>query len=186
MSLSPKEAAHTLSDVERAARRSGQAYGYRKASPHLILWGLIWIVGYAGTDLHPEYANVIWLTLSVLGSAGSFFLGYRDRPAHAPVYRNGWRMLGLVAIVLVFLSATVMLIGGVNAGPMMGVVAPLLIGAIYAGAGLWLGSRFVITGLVIIALTLGGYFYLHDHFLLWMAFIGGGGLVLAGFWLRRV
>ena len=95
-------------------------------------------------------------------------------------------MLGLVAIVLVFLSATVMLIGGVNAGPMMGVVAPLLIGAIYAGAGLWLGSRFVITGLVIIALTLGGYFYLHDHFLLWMAFIGGGGLVLAGFWLRRV
>jgi hypothetical protein len=60
------------------------------------------------------------------------------------------------------------------------------VGAIYASIGLWLGTRFVLTGLGVIALTLGGYFLLREHFLMWMALVGGGGLILAGFWLRKV
>ena len=185
MSLSSKEAAETLSDVERAGRRSAQAFGYRKASPHLILWGLVWLLGYSATDLRPDDANLIWPALVAAGCAISFLVGYKNRPAKATSNINGWRMLGLVAIVFVFFGATFTIFGPVS-GRQIGVFAPLLVGAIYAGVGLWLGLRFVVTGLAITALTLGGYFYLPEHFLLWMAFVAGGGLILAGVWFRTV
>jgi hypothetical protein len=185
MSLSSKEAADSLSDVERAARRSAQAYGYSKASPHLILWGIIWVIGYVGTDLDTSHANVIWTALTISGCAISTYIGYRAGPANSSGQKNLWRMLGLVAIIFIFFSAIAVVFGHVS-GAQMGVIAPLTVGAIYASIGLWLGARFVLTGLGVIALTLGGYFLLREHFLMWMALVGGGGLILAGFWLRKV
>ena len=54
MTLSREQAEDALRDVERAARRSTAALGYRMSSPHLIWWGLIWLIGYgamaAGRD----------------------------------------------------------------------------------------------------------------------------------------
>jgi hypothetical protein len=184
MSLSSKEAAETLSDVEQASRRSARAFGYRKASPHLILWGLIWLIGYSATDLRPADAGLIWLALVVVGCAISFFLGRKDKSAKAAGQGNGWRVLGVAAIIFVFVGATFAIFH--VSGMMIGVFTPLLVGAIYAGMGLWLGLRFVVTGFAITALTLGGYFYLPEHFLLWMAFVTGGGLILAGIWFRTV
>ena len=54
-----------------------------------------------------------------------------------------------------------------------------------AFGGLWLGLRLVVAGTVLGLLTLGGYFLLRDYFLLWMAVVGSGALLLAGVWLRR-
>jgi len=182
MSLSSKEAAESLSDVERAARRSAQAFGYRKASPHLILWGLVWLVGYSATDLRPADAGPIWLALVATACAIGFLQVRSDSSAGA---KGSWRMLGLTAITCLFVGAIFATLGPVS-GKQIGIFAPLLVGAIYAGMGLWLGLRFVVTGVAITALTLGGYFYLPEHFLLWMAFVTGGGLILAGVWFRTV
>ena len=33
-------------------------------------------------------------------------------------------------------------------------------------------------------LTVGGYFWLAPYFMLWMAGVGGGALILGGLWLR--
>lgn len=185
MSLTSKEAAESLSDVECAGRRSAQAFGYRKASPHLILWGLIWVIGYAATDLRPASTNLIWLGLIVAGSTISTYLGRCENSAGAATHKYNWRVLGLVALAFVFVGASYAVFGHVS-GMQQGAFVPLLVRTIYAGLGLWLGRRFLVTGLAIVALTLGGYFYLHEHFLLWMAVVGGGGLILAGFWLRTV
>ena len=94
-------------------------------------------------------------------------------------------MLGLTAILCLFIGAIFATLGPVS-GKQIGVFTPLLVGAVYAALGLWLGLRFVVTGVAITVLTLGGYFYLPEHFLLWMAFVTGGGLILAGVWFRRV
>lgn len=185
MSLSPQEAASTLSDVERAARRSGQAYGYRRASPHLIVWGLIWVIGYATTDLRPDYANIIWPALTLLGVALSIYVGRCASATDSGRYRSIWRIMALVLLAFVFIGATYAIMGHVS-GPQQGAFVPLLVGTIYAGMGLWLGARFVVTGLAVIVLTLGGYFFLQEHFLLWQAVVGGGALILAGLWLRTV
>ena len=56
---------------------------------------------------------------------------------------------------------------------------------VYAVAGLWLGPAFVVIAAAIMALTLIGYFYSGPWFDLWMAFVNGGGLLIAGAWMRR-
>jgi hypothetical protein len=58
----------------------------------------------------------------------------------------------------------------------------------YAIMGLWRGTRFLVTGVAVTLLTLFGFFYLRDFalFCYWMAAVGGGALVLAGLWLRKV
>jgi hypothetical protein len=48
------------------------------------------------------------------------------------------------------------------------------------------GYAFVAIGLGITVLTLIGYFIVGGFaFLLWMAAVNGGGLVLGGLWMRR-
>jgi hypothetical protein len=57
---------------------------------------------------------------------------------------------------------------------------------IYCIAGLWFGRAFVAIGLGITVLTLIGYFFVTGAaFLLWMAAVNGGGLILSGLWMRR-
>jgi hypothetical protein len=67
----------------------------------------------------------------------------------------------------------------------VGAYWPLLFGCIYAGAGLWTGTRYVVAGVVLFVATLVGYFFLRDYFFFWMAAFGGGTLILTGFWMRR-
>ena len=181
MSLTSKEAAETLSDVERAAKRSAEAYGYSRSSPHLILWGAIWFLGYTGSDLYPAAAGWIWLVLVLIGCAAGTLIGHTQREAYV---RRGWHMFGLIAIAFLFVFASYAVLKPTH-DAQVAAYPPLIVGAIYAGLGLWLGLRFVVAGLLITALTLGGYFYLHEHFLLWMAVVGGGGLALAGLWFRK-
>ncbi|MGA7711044.1 MAG: hypothetical protein WCA81_04020 [Rhizomicrobium sp.] len=189
MSLTSKEAAETLSDVERASRRSAQAFGYRKASPHLILWGLVWVAGYSATDLYPQFANYIWAGLVFVGVVGSYLIGKatasRDAASAAKSRAIGLRMFGLVGIVWIFMAATYTMFQPTH-GIQFAAFPSVLIGALYCGAGLWAGLRFIVVGALVIALTLVGYYLLSAHFLLWMAFVGGGALILAGFWFRQV
>jgi hypothetical protein len=63
---------------------------------------------------------------------------------------------------------------------------PLVFGGAYLIAGVWLGTRYVICGVALIAATVAGYFYAGDAFGWWMAVAGGGVLLLTGLWLRKV
>ncbi len=62
---------------------------------------------------------------------------------------------------------------------------PLLMAALYVIRGLWSGWRYSAIGIGLAALSLGGFFFLHHYFLLWMALVGGGTLILTGLWLHR-
>jgi len=184
MSLTPNEAADALRDIEQTGRRSGQAFGYRISAPYLVIWGVVWIVGYSCTDLAPRYAGLLWTSLILLATAVSLLVGYRvSRRAGTGRKGNGWRYGALVAVFWLFLIATYTVFGDTSPRE-QGAFVPLAIAAIYAGTGLWTGLRYVVLGGIVAALTLIGFFYVHDHFNLWMAAVGGGGLVLAGLWMR--
>lgn len=184
MSLTPSEAADALRDIESTGRRSGQAFGYRVAAPHLVIWGLVWVVGYGGTDIAPERAGILWPAVIVLGTIASLVTGgVMARRLGGGRKRDGWRYGALVAIFWAFLIATYTILGPI-APRQQGAFVPLAIAAIYAGTGLWLGLRFVLLGIAVAALTTFGFYEIHQHFYLWMAAVGGGGLVLAGLWMR--
>lgn len=180
MSLTPHEAADALRDIEATGRRSGEAFGYRVSSRFLIIWGVFWVVCYGATDLMPRWDAIIWPAGIVIATIASLVAGRRIGTGRK---RDGLRYLGLVAITWLFLFATYVVVGPIGARQ-QGAFVPLLIAAIYAGMGLWIGVRYIAVGAAVAALTLFGFFYIHEHFNLWMAVVGGGGLIVAGFWLR--
>jgi hypothetical protein len=67
----------------------------------------------------------------------------------------------------------------------MTVFWPIYFMLFYCMAGLWFGRAFLAIGLTITALTLVGYFFVTGFtFLIWMAIVNGGGLVVSGLWMR--
>jgi hypothetical protein len=67
----------------------------------------------------------------------------------------------------------------------MGEFVPLLVATTYVLLGIWIGGRYAAIGIVIAILTMVGFLLLPAHFLLWMAGVGGGALILTGLWLHR-
>jgi hypothetical protein len=183
MSLSSEEAAAHLSQAESAGRRSAQLYSYRRTSPHLIMWGAIWVIGYGVCDFFPHYGNATWIGLILAGVIGGIFFGRRC--ASKTGGPRAWRMIGLAVLAVFFVAATYTIMWPVH-GAQVATYPALITGTVYAGVGLWAGLRYVVTGIMVIALTLGGFFWVHEHLLLWMAFVGGGSMMLAGLWFRAV
>ena len=189
MTLSTDQAAESLKEIDRTGRRGARAYGYANASPHLILWGVIWMIGYAGTDLYPHHAGLLWTALTFAGFLGSIAIGRvqrKDDDAHSGIKRHtGLRFLATWLAVAIFIAASFAIFG--HATPQrQAAFTPLIVALIYSIFGIWKGPRFLVTGIAVGALTLGGYFLVREHLILGMAGVGGGALVLAGLWLRTV
>jgi len=189
MSLSSDQAAESLKEIDRTQRRSGEARRYAHSSPAFILWGVIWMVGYTATDFYPHHSGALWAFLMLVGFAGQLGIGWQRARAgepHPGMNRYaGLRMLASFIAIGCFVTATYAVFGHVGWKQQASFV-PLLASLFYVLIGLWAGMRFVITGIAVAALTLGGFFYLPAHFLLWMAAVGGGALILAGLWMRKI
>jgi hypothetical protein len=182
MPLSPSEAAETLRDINLTARRSANVYGYQAAAPHLILWGIIWAIGYTGSYVRPGWSS-IWIFLVIAGLIGSFWIGIRMKPTGAGY---DWRFGATALAVFLFIFVLFAIMPPQSDGQ-AGAFFPILVALFYSLVGIWTrGMRMLLTGIALAALTVFGFFILKQYFLLWMAAVGGGGLILGGFWLRSV
>ncbi len=183
MPLSPSEAADALRDINRTEEHSSILHGYRKSSPFLIVWGVMWALGYGGTYFFPPYTNLIWLCVATVGTIISTIIGMRFKPTDERKFSWKFLFTWLSALGAI---ASVLTIFFPFSGMQIGSLFPLMIGWAYVVLGIWVGARIAITGLLLVALTLIGFFYLPAYFMLWMAVVGGGGLILGGIWLRSV
>lgn len=184
MTVQPQEAATTLRVIEHTQHYSAKAYRYQKASPHLFLWGLIWMAGYGATFAWPE-ASWIWFVLMPIGIPGSFWISWRAGAERSRSYAV-WRVALTLLALSLFLSAFFVILPP-KSPVQIDALLPLLIALWYVLLGIWRhAERMALLGLALGILTLGGYFWLPQYFLLWMAGVGGGALILGGFWLRKV
>lgn len=182
MSLSSEQAAKALREVEAVSHRSGQLYRYQRAAPVLMLWGVIWLVGFSLTDVIPAHASVIWIALDIGGLLGCIFFGRRSKGESSTV--TTWRWLASIFSIFAFYILALIILRPTT-GTQSAALVALIVALFYVLAGLWLGTRFAVAGALLAALTLFGYFMLAAYFYLWMALVGGGALMLAGLWLRR-
>jgi hypothetical protein len=180
MTISPDQAANALRDIALAQDRSARAFAYQQASPHLILWGILWALSYGLTEFFPHRAAPIWAIAVAAGLVVGGLITARSGTT------AGLRIVAaIVAIAAVFVVAAIVLMAPVS-GRQVDAFIPLVVAAGYGLAGIWLGRRFTAAGAAIAVLTLGGFFLLPAHFRLWMAAVGGGSLVLAGIWFRKI
>jgi hypothetical protein len=181
MPLSSADAAAALREAACVESRSTRLRGYQSASPHLIIWGVVWAVGYMANYLAPGWVNATWVGLVLLGTVASAIAGVADG-RHA-VRAEGVVELGVIYAVFVGGTLAVMAPRDVR---QVAAFCPLVTAACYGIMGALGARRLLVMAGAIAVLTLGGFFTLGNLFLPWMAVVGGGGLVLGGLWLRRV
>ena len=180
-----KEAAQALSDIQDIVRRVRQSRVYDVASQIMIAAGVFVLVGNLANFAAPSRAAIIWIAVNVLTGASAAALSTMG--ARTPgVQRFDLRVLAAFLLFYAF---------GILCSVVLGHFGPRELGAFwtiyfmlfYSMAGLWFGRAFVAIGLAITVLTLIGYFFVEGAtFLLWMAAVNGGGLILSGLWMRRI
>ena len=182
MPITQVEAQEALRDISRTGRASAVTYGYTHASPHLIIWGLVWVLGYGICYFRPQF-GFVWAPLVLIGIAASTYFGWQSRPSGATY---DWRYVTTSIAVFAFVAALFAVMPP-RSDAQISAFFPLLVALFYAIVGIWTrGTRLLVTSVLVAALTLGGYFLLPQYFTLLMAVVGGGGLILGGFWLRSV
>jgi hypothetical protein len=185
MAISPGQAAAALDDIAQTERRTRVAGGYATASPHLILWGLVWVVGYGGCALAPrEQWGLVWLAPVLAGAVGSAIFGSRTR-REAQGDSFGQAALIAAAIALFFVSVFYVFRPS-DSLPYL-VFPALVVGLVYTLAGaLAQLPRFAAIGGAIFLATMAGYVLAPQFMAWWIALVGGGGLILGGLWLRKI
>src|SRR6202047_3343814 len=182
--IDAREAASALSDIESIVQRVRRSTIYSFASLMLITWGALIFAGNIACEFWPWLGGYIWIAVNVLGLAGSFVVGAFESRRRR-VRHFDFRVVA--AIVLFFAFGILWSIALGHFTPrQLGAFWPTYFMMIYTIVGLWVGSAFVAIGLGITALTLLGYFLVDGAaFLLWMAVVNGGGLILCGLGVGR-
>jgi len=133
----------------------------------------------------------LWAVLMIGAVIAAMLIGRAQQraaggnPGNAEAERFGWRYPAAMFLFFCFIGAVYTVMRPVSYAAQAAFV-PLVVACVYAIMGLWIGWRFGVAGIVLAALTLGGFFYLPHHFLIWQGIAGGGALILAGFWFRKV
>lgn len=193
MNLSRQDASDALEQIEAADRRARQQIGYREASSFLILWGVVWLLANAATDLLPQAcARLAWPVGTLAGtllSAVLVFLQLRRTSVRceqtASQRGRARRRALMLGITLLSFFVTMHTVLGTLTGRQYNAFISLFWAFAYMAAGVWLGMRMFVTGVVLAVAIMVGFLFIQQHYLLWMAVVGGGALLLAGFWLRR-
>jgi hypothetical protein len=178
--IDPRAAEASLADIDAIVGRLKQSALYRGSSTITIVWGLLVAFGYVATQLAPSRASIIWIVADGLGFFATIGFGLRLRRAGAEF---DWRIVAV--ILLIFGFGTICAGLGHYGSRELSVFWPILFMLGYAIAGLWLGRVFVLIGIGIPLLALFGYFYIDGWFQAYLAIVNGGGLIFAGWWMRR-
>ncbi len=182
MSISPAEATASLSEIERVVNRVKLSATYRHASHLLILWGVLVMLGDAGSYIRPRSAAMIWLAVNATGLAAMAVMALRSRSQERRKID-----LRFIWVLLLFFGF------GLLWSLVLGKFGPRELSAFwttlfmlgYAIAGIWFGRGFIAVSLVITALTVAGYYWAGAAFDLYMALVNGGGLIFCGLLMRR-
>jgi hypothetical protein len=180
----PKEAAQALNDIEDVVQRVRQSRIYDIASQILIAAGALVLAGNLANFAAPRYSAFIWITVNGLNIAIAAALSTMG--VSKTGVRFGFRVLAAFLMFYAFGILCSSVLG--HYGPReLGAFWPIYFMLFYCLAGLWFGRAFIAMGLAVIALTLTGYVFIEGAaFLLWMAAVNGGGLILSGLWMRRI
>jgi hypothetical protein len=149
----------------------------------MIWWGVLVFAANIATWLWPRHGGSIWIGIDVTGVAGMFAISVSNY-ARTRVRSFDLRMLAAYLLLLAFGFFCADLLGHFTARQ-QGTFWPIYFMLFYTIAGLWFGYAFVAIGLGITMLTLIGYYFADEAFLLWMAVVNGVGLILGGLWMRR-
>ena len=186
MNVSPSEAEEALTAIRSMAQKTRQSIASSGAYITLIATGIVWLIGFMCTQfLQGVVVVYIWIGLSILGSILGVVLGMRmgkrvRSPSTAPIAKR----IGLFWLLLVLYGIAAIVLARPTDGKQVTMFVILFIMLGQLAMGLLFSFSFVWWALPVTTLALVGYFLLPDIFYLWMAILGGGGMIALGLYIR--
>ena len=186
MDISHSEAEEALTAIQNMAQKTRHSIASSGAYITLIATGIVWLIGFMCTQfLQGKVVVYIWIALSILGSALGTVLGTRmgkrvRSPSTAPMAKR----IGLFWLLLVLYGVAAVVIARPTDGQQVTMFVILFIMLGQLAMGLLFSFSSVWWALPITALALVGYLLLPDIFYLWMAILGGGGMIALGLYIR--
>src|SRR6516162_5821826 len=87
---SSQDAAVALREIESAEARSAMLHGYQRSASQLVLWGVLWVIGYGLNDVFPAYGRAIWAAIVPIWSDRGVYGPARYRsPVRLALWRRG-------------------------------------------------------------------------------------------------
>ena len=186
MNISPTEAEEALTAIQTMMQKTRRLISSSGAYKFLILWGVIWMAGFLNSQFLPvQIANYVWIGLDTLGALFSALIGLRlNRGVRTQMATtSSWRIAFFWLLLFCFCVAAIAIVSPVN-GKQLAMFIILFITVGWVAMGLLLSFASVWWGLGLLILALVGYFLLPTIFYLWMAFLGGGGMIALGTYMR--
>lgn len=186
MNISPSEAEEALAAIQVMAKKTRRAISSSGAYAFLIVWGFVWLFGFLGSHfLINEIAGYIWFGLDILGGVLSGVIGIRmKRAIRSPSAATSGKKIGWFWLALTFYCVAALALVQPIDGKLLAMFIILFAMVGWMAMSLLLSFASVWWGLAITALALIGYFLLADLFYLWMAILGGGGMIALGIYIR--
>ena len=185
MTLTPDEARGMLADIDQIAKRMRNTLAASALAPNLMIWGLVWGVGFVCAYHWPEKANLGWIPFVGVGLLLSMIVGMRQHRQRLVLSdgerKMGWQLMWFWLTIFSYATAMALILHPTDGRDFVAIFVMFSMMA-YVIMGLWLRSAVLIfVGVLVSAATLAGRFMFDpQHFLLWMAAFGGGGLFFPG------
>ena len=109
MDISEKEAQDSLDQIQAVATHTRKTIAASYDSVMLMMWGLIWILGFLGTHFFLRWVWWIWTVLCGIGGIATFLYSWRQfrsaNPVKVPAAEKiGWRLFLFWTLLFVYIS----------------------------------------------------------------------------------
>ena len=186
MNISPTEAEEALVAIQTMMQKTRRAISASGAYIFLIIWGVIWLLGFLNSQFLPLVtANRVWIGLNILGGLVSAVVGARmNRGVRtAAPTTSGKRIAFFWLLLFLYCFAASAVVWPLDA-KQLAVMITLFVTIGWIAMGLLLSLASAWWGLGLAVLALAAYFLLPGIFYFIMAFLGGGGMIALGIYIR--
>jgi hypothetical protein len=179
MNISPSEAEEALASIQAMMKKTRRAVSSSGAYIFLIIWGVVWLIGFLCSQFLPQaIGGYAWMVMDILGGIASAMAGIRlGRGVRSSSAIPSGKRIGLFWLLLFLYVVAAIGVAWPTDGKQIAMFIILFVMVGWIAMGLLLSFASVRAGLAITALALIGYFLLPGIFYLWMAILGGGGMI---------
>lgn len=186
MNVSPTEAEEALAAIQAMMQKTRRFISSSGSYIFLLMWGVIWLLGFLNSQFLPDkVVGYVWMVLDILGGILSAVIGVRlNRGVRSSAsITSGKRIAFFWLLLFLYIVAAVAVAMPVN-GKQVAMLIILFVTVGWIAMSLLLSFSSVRWALALFALSLIGYFLLPGIFYLWMAILGGGGMIVLGLYIR--
>ncbi len=187
MNVSPTEAEEALAAIQVMMQKTRRFISGSGAYLFMIVWGVVWLLGFLNSQFLPaQTAGFVWMGLSILGGVISAIVGIRlNRGVRSSTSTTSGKRIALFWLLLFAYCVAAISVAWPADGKQLAMFIILFVMVGWIAMGLLLSFASTWTGLALTALALVGYFLLPGIFYLWMAILGGGGMIALGMYIRN-